>query len=132
MRTVEKEMVRLVTCFKTFDGKDFEDRGDAIWHEYEELIKLEELKVMNESGNKADLSDCEVVYIETQRALETFIAVNEYEGYYYNGLDGEISELGWYFWDEGENMWLSPQKKLNTYKNEINEILKACGGVEIE
>lgn len=132
MRTVEKEMVRLVTCFETFDGKDFEDRGDAIWHEYEELIKLEELKVMNESGNKADLSDCEVVYIETQRALETFIAVNEYEGYYYNGLDGEISELGWYFWDEGENMWLSPQKKLNTYKNEINEILKACGGVEIE
>lgn len=132
MRTVEKEMIKLVTCFETFDDKDFEDRGDAIWHEYEELIKLEELKVMNESGDKADLSNCEVVYIETQRALETFIAVNEYEGYYYNGLDEENSELGWYFWDNRENMWLSPQKKLNAYKNEINEILEACGGVPIE
>lgn len=132
MRTVEKEMVKLVTCFETFDGKDFEDRGDAIWHEYEKLIKLEELKVMSESGDKADLSNCEVVYIETQRALETFIAVNEYEGYYYNGLDEENSELGWYFWDNRENMWLSPQKKLNAYKNEINEILEACGGVPIE
>lgn len=132
MRTVEKEMVKLVTCFEAFDGKDFEDRGDAIWYEYEELIKLEELKVMNESGDKADLSNCEVVYIETQRALETFIAVNEYEGYYYNGLDEENSELGWYFWDNRENMWLSPQKKLNAYKNEINEILEACGGVPIE
>ena len=132
MRTVEKEMVKLVTCFETFDGKDFEDRGDAIWHEYEELIKLEELKVKDDCGNDTNLGNCEVVYIETQRALEVFIAINEYEGYYYNGLDGEISELGWYFWDNREDMWLSPQKKLNTYKNEINEILKACGGVPIE
>jgi hypothetical protein len=130
MNIVEKEIKKTVTLYETFDGKDFEERGDAIWHEYDTLIELEELKVMNEFGNKADLSGCEVVYIETQRALEVFIAINEYEGYYYNGLDGEISELGWYFWENEE--WISPQKKLNIYKDEINEILVKCGGVPIE
>lgn len=130
MRAVEKEIIKFVTCFETFDGKDFEDRGDAIWYEYEELTKLEELKVMNESGNKADLSNCEVVYIETQRALEVFIAINEYEGYWTTGLDVKNSELGWYFWENDE--WISPQKKLNIYKDEINEILVKCGGVPIE
>lgn len=130
MNIVEKEIKKTVTLYETFDGKDFEERGDAIWHEYYTLIKLEELKVMDEFGNKADLSGCEVVYIETQRALEVFIAINEYEGYYYNGLDGEISELGWYFWENEE--WISPQKKLNMYKDDINEILVKCGGVPIE
>lgn len=130
MNIVEKEIKKTVTLYETFDGKDFEERGDAIWHEYDTLIELEELKVMDEFGNKADLSGCEVVYIETQRALEVFIAINEYEGYYYNGLDGEISELGWYFWENEE--WISPQKKLNMYKDDINEILVKCGGVPIE
>lgn len=130
MNIVEKEIKKIVTLYETFDGENFEERGDAIWHEYDTLIELEELKVMDEFGNKADLSGCEVVYIETQRALEVFIAINEYEGYYYNGLDGEISELGWYFWENEE--WISPQKKLNIYKDDINEILVKCGGVPIE
>lgn len=130
MNIVEKEIKKTVTLYETFDGKDFEERGDAIWHEYDTLIELEELKVMDEFGNKADLRDCEVVYIETQRALEVFIAINEYEDYYYDGLDGENSELGWYFWENEE--WISPQKKLNIYKDEINEILVKCGGVPIE
>lgn len=130
MNIVEKEIKKTVTLYETFDGKDFEERGDAIWHEYDTLIELEELKVMDEFGNKADLSGCEVIYIETQRALEVFIAINEYEGYWTKGLDVEKSELGWYFWENEE--WISPQKKLNIYKDEINEILVKCGGVPIE
>lgn len=130
MNIVEKEIKKTVTLYETFDGKDFEERGDAIWHEYYTLIKLEELKVMDEFGNKADLSGCEVVYIETQRALEVFIAINEYEGYWTKGLDVKSSELGWYFWENEE--WISPQKKLNMYKDDINEILVKCGGVPIE
>lgn len=130
MRVVEKEITKSVTCFETFDGENFEECGDAIWHEYDILKELEELKVMDEFGNKADLNNCEVVYIETQRAVEAFIAVNEYEGYYCTGLDVKNAELGWYFWENEE--WISPQKKLNAYKNEINKILKACGGVPIE
>jgi hypothetical protein len=130
MNIVEKEIKKTVTLYETFDGKDFEERGDAIWHEYDTLIELEELKVMDEFGNKTDLSECEVVYIETQRALEVFIAVNEYEGYWTKGLDVKSSELGWYFYENDE--WISPQKKLNIYKDEINEILVKCGGVPIE
>lgn len=130
MNIIEKEIKKIVTLYETFDGENFEERGDAIWHEYDVLKGLEELKVMNESGNKADLSECEVVYIETQRALEVFIAINEYEGYWTTGLDIKNSELGWYFWENEE--WISPQKKLNIYKDEINEILVKCGGVPIE
>lgn len=130
MNIVEKEIKKTVTLYETFDGKDFEERGDAIWHEYDILVELEELKVMDELGNKTNLSDCGVVYIETQRALEVFIAVNEYEGYWTTGLDVKSSELGWYFYENDE--WISPQKKLNMYRNEINEILVKCGGVPIE
>lgn len=130
MNIVEKEIKKTVTLYETFDGKDFEERGDAIWHEYDTLIELEELKVMDEFGNKADLSGCEVVYIETQRALEVFIAINEYEGYWTTGLDVQNLELGWYFYENDE--WISPQKKLNMYKDDINEILVKCGGVPIE
>lgn len=130
MNIVEKEIKKIVTVYETFDGENFEERSDAIWHEYEVLEELEELKVMDEFGNKADLNNCEVVYIETQRALEAFIAVNEYEGYYYTGLDVKNTELGWYFWENEE--WISPQKKLNIYRDEINEILVKCGGVPIE
>ena len=129
MNIVEKEIKKTVTLYETFDGKDFEERGDAIWHEYDVLKELEELKVMNVSGNKTDLSECEVVYIETQRALEVFIAVNEYEGYWTKGHDVKSSELGWYFYENYE--WISPQKKLNIYKDDINEILVKCGGAPI-
>ena len=130
MNIVEKEIKKTVTLYETFDGKDFEERGDAIWHEYITLIELEELKVMDESGDNTNLSDCEIVYIETQRALEVFIAVNEYEGYWTKSLDVKNSELGWYFWENDE--WISPQKKLNMYRDDINEILVKCGGVPIE
>lgn len=127
--TVEKIVIKDV--YITYDGYDFEDYGDAVFHEFAALSAIDEIKCFDHKGERTTFLDrTDVVYLDTPRATQTFLDLHNYESYTHNGLCD--ASLGWYFWDGDKDMWVDPYESLEEAKREINKRLEKCGGPPIE
>ena len=133
MKRTVKEVRTIKNIFIAVDGTEFEDYEEALYYEHDLYRDADELRMFDTEGYASNTIDCEVVVFKSEGALHNFIEISDFEGYETIGLDYD-SELGMYFWESinGKKGWYTPKALLESRKDEINEVIKDCGGELLE
>ena len=107
--------------YETTDGREFQLELEAeAWQEHLDNIK-NVIMLDNKFCNTCEVSSAYYVHIKTQEQLDAFEAINTYEG-----LPSAINAIGYWYYDEDTDTYISVQKEMDRLQS-IIETLDVLG-----